>query len=219
MGFQRARSEEQIQERIQEIVNAASVIFTSSGYDGLNFSNISEYTKFTRPNIYKYFKTKDEILLVILKEDLKSFVTSLVKSFKFNKLYSLYEISEIWTDTLMNHEKLLDIYALLFTVIEKNVSVEALSAFKKEALSAQLSLIDLVSQLFPNTRSDSITDFVSSHFTLAIGLYPMSKLNSLQIEAIKLAELSYTPVDFKKTYMSTLYQLMYCLEHSIDIKT
>ena len=73
MSFQRARSEDQIQDRIQEIIDATSSIYNSIGYDGLNFSIISEYTKFTRPNIYKYFKTKDEILLVILKDDFKVF--------------------------------------------------------------------------------------------------------------------------------------------------
>ena len=96
MSFQRARSENQIQDRIQEIIDATSSIYNSVGYEGLNFSAISEYTKFTRPNIYKYFNTKDEILLVILKEEFQSFIASLIKSFKINKLYSLYEISEIW---------------------------------------------------------------------------------------------------------------------------
>lgn len=218
MDFKRARSDDQIQFRIQEIVNTASAIYDSAGYEGLNFSAISEYTKFTRPNIYKYFKTKDEILLVILKEEFKSFISSLIKSFKINKIYSLYEISEIWADALLKHERLLSINALLYTVIEKNVTVEALAEFKKEILTMQCPIIDLVSQIFPKANKDSIMDFVFSQFTLAFGLYPASMLNDLQKEAIKLSGMEYTPPDFKKTYMRWLYQSMYCLENSIDIK-
>lgn len=218
MDFQRARSEGQIQKRIQEIIHAASAIYDSVGYEGLTFSAISEHTKFTRPNIYKYFKTKDEILLIILADDLKSCVASLQKSFKVNKLYSLCEIVEIWTNTLLKHERFLNLYALLFTTIEKNVSVKALSQFKKEMLKAVEPLFELILQLFPHADSSKVEDFIYVHFTFAVGLYPMSKLTDLQIEAIQLAELDYQPIDFSKTYMSVLYQLMYCLTHSIDIK-
>lgn len=218
MSFQRARSEDQIQDRIQEIIDAASSIYDSSGYEGLNFSAISEYTKFTRPNIYKYFKTKDEILLIILKEDLKSFLMSLIKSFKINKLYSLYEISEIWTDTLIKHSRLLKLYAILFTTIEKNVSVESLAEFKKELIKMQLQLIDFVSQLFPNASYDSINEFTYYQLILACGLYTMSNLSDLQLEAIRLSNSGFIPPDFKKTFMARLYQQMYCLKHSIEIK-
>ena len=60
-------------------------------------------------------------------------------------------------------------------------------------------------------------NFMYSTFTLAFGLYPC-KLSELQIEALKLAGSNYTAPDFKKTYMASLYHLMYCLEHSIEIK-
>lgn len=217
MSFQRARSEEQIQDRIQEIVTAASLIYDSVGYEGLSFSAISEYTKFTRPNIYKYFKTKEEIILLILIKDFKSWISAINNSFKINKLYSIYEIGEIWADTLMEHVRLMELYAILYTTIEKNVSVEALSKFEKESLVIQVSLLNLVGQLFPNASKESLFNFIFSAFTLAFGLYPMTKLSELQVEAIKLSGSTYSAPDFKKTYMASLYQLMYCLENSIEV--
>lgn len=217
MKFQRARSDEQIQDRIQEIVNAASMIYDAEGYEGLNFTAISEYTKFTRPNIYKYFKTKEEIILLILNKDLESWILDLSKSFQINKLYSIHEIGEIWTDTLMEHERLIELHAILYTTIEKNVSVEALAEFEKASIVNNSAILDLVSKLFPKAGLESITNFIYAAFTLAFGLYPMSKLSDLQIEAIKLSGSVYTPPDFKKTYLASLYQLMYCLEHSIEI--
>lgn len=218
MSFQRARSEDQIQDRIQEIVDAAASIYNSAGYDGLNFSIISEYTQFTRPNIYKYFKSKDEILLVILMEDFKAFVSALIKSFKINKLYSLYEISEIWADRLIEHERLLELYGILFSTLEKNVSVEALAEFKKELVARYADLTDFTEQLFPNANEDSIRNFIFSQLTVACGIYSMGKLSNTQLEAIKLSGLNIDTPDFKKTYMTCIYQQMYCLKHSIEIK-
>lgn len=218
MSFQRARSNNQIKERVQEIIDATSTIYNSVGYEGLNFSVISDYTKLTRPSIYKYFKTKDEILLKILLQDTAAWTLSLINSFKINKLYSINEIVEIWTDTLINHARLLELYSLLFTSIEKNVSIEALAEFKKESLAIQYQLVNLVNQLFPKASNKAIMNFILSQITIAFGLYPMSKLSNIQIEAIKLSGSNYTAPDFRKTYMSNLYQFMYCLEHSIEIK-
>jgi hypothetical protein len=149
---------------------------------------------------------------------MKSFILSLIKSFKINKLYSLYEISEIWTDRLIEHERFLDLYSILFTAIEKNVSVKSLAEFKKELVVINLQLMDFITQLFPEASNDNIENFMYSQFTLACGLYPMSKLSNLQLEAIKLSGSNFTPPNFKKTYMACLYQQMYCLKHSIEIK-
>ncbi|MNB80115.1 Bacterial regulatory protein, tetR family [compost metagenome] len=218
MKFQRARSEEQKQDRIQEILNASSIIYDTAGYEGLNFTAISEYTKFTRPNLYKYFKTKEEIILLILNQDLKSWIAKLNKSFVINKLYSIQEIGEIWTETLMEYERLIELHAILYTTIEKNVTVEALAEFEKASIENNHMISSLVHQLFPKADMENIANFIYAAFTLAFGLYPMCKLSDLQIEAIKLSGSIYTPPDFKKTYLASLYQLMYCLEHSIQIK-
>lgn len=217
MNFQRARSHDQINDRIQEIIDAAAYIYNKEGYEGLSFSSISEHTKFTRPSIYKYFKTKDEILLILLKQDLEDFISALIKSFKINKLYSLKEITEIWTDTLIDHERLLDLYAILFTLIEKNVSVESLSNFKKEIIKIQFPLVDFATQLFPNAEKEDLETFIYAQLILAFGLYPMSKLSPLQKEAIELSGINYTPPDFRKIYMACFYQQIYCLDHAIGL--
>ena len=50
MSFQRARSDSQINDRIDEIISVASDIYNTSGYEGVNFSAISELTEFTSYN-------------------------------------------------------------------------------------------------------------------------------------------------------------------------
>lgn len=218
MSFQRARSKDQIQNRIREIIDATSAIYNSVGYEGLNFSIISEYTQFTRPNIYKYFTTKDEILLMILKEDFKSFIMAFINSFQINKLYSLYEIAEIWTNELLEHKRLLELYGILFTSIEKNVSLEYLTDFKRSQVAIYQNLVKFMHQLFPEAGEDNIDIFISSVLTLACGLYSMSNLSDIQLEANRLSGSGYTPPDFKKTYMACFYQQMYCLKNCIEIK-
>jgi AcrR family transcriptional regulator len=212
MCFQRARSDEHVQQRIEEIISATLKIYDSIGYEGLSFSAISELTKFTRPTIYKYFKTKEEILLKILASDVETWIATLVNSFKLNKLYSLDEIAEIWVDAITQNYRLLNLYSILFTSIEKNVSLEALAEFKRDSLKFQTPMLDLLKQLFPKAAIEDISNFIINQLALAHGLYPMSQLSELQLEALKLSKADFAAIDFKRTYKASIYQLMYCLE-------
>lgn len=216
MDFQRARSDKHIQERIKEIISAASEIYNSAGYDGLSFSAISKLTKFTRPTIYKYFSTKEEILLKILLSDAEYWVTSLKNSFKLNKIYSISEVADIWVDTISKNYRLLNLYSMLFTTIEKNVTLQALVEFKKSFMKLQGLLLDLIEQLFPKAARKDIESFLINQLALALGLYPMCELCEIQIKAIELSGIKYTPPDFKLMYKSNLYQQMYCLEQGIN---
>jgi hypothetical protein len=215
MGFKRARTDQHIKERIQEIISAASKIYDSVGYEGLSFSAISELTKFTRPTIYKYFNTKEEILLKILLTDLELWVTLLGKSFKINKIYSVEEITDIWVSSICKNFRLLKLLSMLFTSIEKNCSLDALVEFKKGFFKLQEQLMDLMGQLFPKAEKDDIYSFLVNQMALALGLYPMSQLNELQIKAYEVSGIKNMTPDFEDTYKSSIYKLLYCLEKDI----
>lgn len=215
MTFKRARSDEHIQERMNEIISAASKIYDSIGYEGLSFSEISKHTKFTRPTIYKYFKTKEEILLKLFQSDMEAWKISLINSFQLNKIYSIEEIAEIWVNIIIQNDRMLKLYSILFTSIEKNVSLAVLIEFKKDLLKLQVPITGLMKQLFPKANNKDITDFLINQLAFARGLFPMSHLCELQIKAAELAGSNDTP-EFKASYKSVIYQLMYCLEHGIQ---
>lgn len=215
MSFKRARSDQHIQERIQEIISAASKIYDSVGYEDLSFSAISQLTKFTRPTIYKYFNTKEEILLKILLADIELWIAGLLNSFKINKIYSIEEIAHIWVNSICKNFRLLKLFSMLFTSIEKNSSLEALVEFKKGFFKLQEQVMELLGQLFPKAERKDIYSFLVNQMALALGLYPMSQLNELQIKAYEVSGIKNMTPDFVGTYKSSIYKLLYCLEQGI----
>lgn len=212
MHYERARTEKQVQDRIAEIIKTAEQIYDKSGYDAINFTAISELTKFTRPTIYKYFSTKEEILLQILLKELELWVKELIGSFRINKIYKTTDIANIWANTLSSHDKLIELYAILFTILEKNSSKDALVDFKIESLSYQQPLVELLMQLYPNASHLMIYDFLTVQLSLAMGLFPMSNLSKLQVQAIELSETGYTPPEFVSTYKNALVKLLSYME-------
>ncbi|MEW9124040.1 MAG: TetR family transcriptional regulator [Thermotaleaceae bacterium] len=216
MAFQRARSEEQVQRRIDEIIDSAMIIYDQQGYEEVTFSKISEMTKFTRPTIYKYFSTKEEVLLKILTMDIGRWTTRLIGSFKINKLYTIRDICHIWGNSVIENRRLLGLFSILFTIIEKNVSKEALVDFKTSIFSYQSALADLMSQLMPNLTQEQISYFLNAQLTIALGLYPMCNLTPLQMEAIALSNINHATPAFVDEYKKNIYHILYCLDKNIE---
>ena len=54
-------SEELINARKEEIINACAALYETMSFKEITIRDISEKTSFSRPSIYNYFQTKEEI--------------------------------------------------------------------------------------------------------------------------------------------------------------
>ena len=156
-----------------------------------------------------------KFFLILLRQDLQIFIDSLIGSFKLNRIYSLKEITGIWTETLIIDHRLFDLYAIIFTLVENNVSVEALATFKKEMLTIQAPLVDFSAQFFPNATLQLLQTFIYFQLIFAFGLYPVTKLSPLKEKAVALSGVAFTPPTFREVYQTCFYQQVYCLAKDI----
>ncbi len=62
----RLRREREKNQRIQSIVDAAKKVFSSKGYLKSTMDEIAMAAEITKPTIYLYFKTKDDLLLSLM---------------------------------------------------------------------------------------------------------------------------------------------------------
>jgi TetR/AcrR family transcriptional regulator len=73
----RARTPDQKERRIRQILSAAVRLLKSQSIDDITMGMIAEEAAFTRSNLYRYFTTREEVFLSILKEDLVAWVRAL----------------------------------------------------------------------------------------------------------------------------------------------
>ncbi len=216
MTFQRARSQEQIEQRREDIIRATVDLYEEIGLEKLNFSVISKKTGLTRPTIYNYFNTKEEILMQVIVQDFRSWTEELIGQFKLNKIYEIEEIADIWVASIANYPRFMELYSILFTILERNCSIEILAQFKRDLLAQHSPLLNLMTQLIPEAETEDINGFLLLQLTGAMGLFPMSFASEDQLQAIKLSETGYQIPDFKKFYRLTIYQLLFCLKNKIS---
>lgn len=129
--YKRARTDEQKEERMSQIKQAADTLFKSMPYTDISLSTIAEKLDWSRANLYKYVTTKEEIYLEIVQDLMTGYFNSLLTVFPEDSRLSPQTVAEIWTAQVASHEDYFRYTAFLLTIIERNVTVERLTVFKK----------------------------------------------------------------------------------------
>lgn len=212
MNFQRARSQEQVETRLEEIIQACELLYEKDGYDAVNLKAISEITSFTRPAIYNYFKTKEEIFLEILTREYLSWAEELQSKFDLVSHLSRIEYCELMSSSLSNRKKLLELLSIHLNSIENNTRMERLVNFKKDISSFFITFNYGLEKFFPNTKQIDKDIFTKCFFTYLYGLYPFVEHSPKQVEAMKLAGMNYKQNNFYEVCNNGLLLLTFNLK-------
>ncbi len=204
MEFKRARKKEQFEERENDIINAAITIYEEFGFEEVTFSKISEKTMFTRPTIYSYFKTKEEIMLKLTEIYLKKFLACFEAKFDNDCIKDDEFVAKALTDTFMQVCEFIHLYTVLYSIIEKNVSVLALSQFKRNVIVHQKALAKILKCVYTKSSDEDIFNFLIFCLSFASGICPMSEESEIQRQAIELSEIGYKTPNFEKFFTDTL---------------
>lgn len=209
MKWERARTDKQKEQRISEIVAATERLYDKYDFDEITFVLIAEEANFTRSNLYKYFKTKEEIFLEFMRNDINIYTTNLVKEFSKRKKYSTDQFVKTWVKVLVKNKRLLNLFGILFSSLEKNCSFESLTEFKLATKDDLSSIVEMLCRIFPGLEQEKAMDFFYMQFASAVGLYQMTNHSELQEKVLEQPELREFKIEFE-----TYYKLI--IEHLIN---
>jgi len=208
MDFIRARNPEQIISRQEEIIAAARELFVKHGYDAVHFKAISEMTSLSRPALYSYYKTKDEVLLGLLQKELKLWYLDLNSELGSTPKGSKEDFSLGLARNLNEHPCMLDLFLLLFSFLEKNSRQNKLIEFKKEFMLALETFKVCTRQIFPEAPDEKLDTFIQAALALVLGLYPLSKLPQNLHNALVDSHIAYKEPDFLNLAQKALLLLL-----------
>jgi AcrR family transcriptional regulator len=192
MNWVRARSDEQIDQRIKEIIDATAYLYKSHHFEEITFAMIAKEANFTRSNLYRYFETKEDIFLELLKHDIANWRKDVLENFT-SENKSLSELAETWVDLVLKHKRMVKLFTILFTLLERNSSLEALIVFKQK-ITEEIGLVaQFLSAILPFPSIEAAAEFLTTQSYLAIGSYPMMDLTPKQIEAMRAIKMDTDP--------------------------
>lgn len=208
MDFERARSDEQKQERINEILGAVERLLESADYENITLADIAKEASFTRSNLYKYFTTKEDIFLRYISYKVSLWADGVITMLVQNPEASAEKFCELWTDSLMGARKELDLLPLLYTLLEKKASETGLVEFKKANMNRQNRIAELLTGIFPWMSMKDAWDFISVAIALAGGLFPMDQANKQHRELLEKNGIPHGNMDFRTVYTASLLKLL-----------
>ncbi len=184
--------------RKSEIVSACEKLYQTMSFKEITLKEISVETSFSRPSIYNYFQTKEEIFLALMQREYELWAEEMNELAKKNETMSADSFASALAHSLENHEQLLKLLAMNHYDMEENSRPERLTEFKV-AYGASLDAVRAcVRKFFPDIDCER---FIFVFFPFLFGVYPYSVATQKQLDAMRDANM-----DFK---MHSIYEIIY----------
>jgi AcrR family transcriptional regulator len=213
MDWVRARSDEQIEQRVSEIVDATARLYKEHRFEEITFAMIAKEADFTRSNLYRYFETKEDIFLELLSHDIEIWRNHVLETFP-DEFIPAQEFAERWVNLLLEHARLIKLFTILYTMLERNASMEALVAFKQKTLGELGIVSEKLSKVLPFTALEAIGEFLNTQTALTLGSYPVIDLAPRQKEAMEAVGMDTNPEVYKDMLIHATESLVQGLTNS-----
>ncbi|MFS0723139.1 TetR family transcriptional regulator [Paenibacillus sp. 1P07SE] len=196
MEFDRVRNEEQRKIRIEQIKNAAIKLFDTEQFHEIDLAKIAKETTFTRGNLYKYISSKEEIYLMVALDEMLGWVADLRTTFVKDMTEDIPAFSQQWAQAADRHPRFLKLISMLFTIIERNVTLEKLVEFKKQYMLAIAEVGQVIATAFPSWDDKTIAKFLDLQSHYVVGLFPYTAPAPIQREAMEQSGFHVEPIQF-----------------------
>ena len=195
---------EQIAQKREEIINACEQLYQTMSFREITLKEIGNITSFSRPTIYNYFETKEEIFLALFQREYDRWNEDLTAILEGNEKLSKAELSDRIAASLAGREQLLKLLSMNNYDMEANSRQELLNTFKQSYGRSMHLMCMLLEKFCPDMNVTNIQNFIYTFFSFMFGIYPYTAVTEKQKVAMKEAGINYV--------YQTVYELTYsCL--------
>ncbi|MCI2048789.1 MAG: TetR/AcrR family transcriptional regulator [Lachnospiraceae bacterium] len=206
MAAERKRLPEGI--RREEILDACDRLYEKQGFREISMKSISSETSFSRPSIYNYFETKEEIFLGLLTREYELWMSDLEDAAGSGKVFTKAQLAEKIALSLQKRKTLLKIMAMDLYEIEDNSRLERLVAFKTVFAGSQSAFESLLRKAIPDLTEERADEIRYAFFPFMNGIYPYAYPTKKQCEAMDEAGVVYHRLTIREITAGFLKQVL-----------
>ena len=207
----RARSPEHKQERMDAIMAAADGLFAEHPYHQITMGAIAEKLGWSRSNLYKYAATQEEVFLELHAAKNRAWLEELAAELAGAPIPA-GEFARTWAGVTDRHASFLRYQGILVSIIESNVTIERLTAFKRGFAEMVVPVRDVLARQC-GIDADAALELYLRLLYQAPGLWDHFHFSETTKEAMRAAGLPETKGSFVDAYGG--FVLM-CIEDAVD---
>ena len=162
-------SSQRIEQRRNEIIDACEALYQTKGFREVTIKDISQETSFSRPSIYNYFETKEEIFLALLTREYDGWTQKLQQVSRQKGPWERERFAQALAHTLDGQEIMLKIQTMNLYEIEENSRRECLVSFKRSFYQAMCAFDDCLGAYLPQMEEHTRQEIRFAFFTLLYG--------------------------------------------------
>ena len=195
---------ELIAQRREEIINACEQLYKDMSFKDITLKEISSVTSFSRPTIYNYFETKEEIFLALFEREYNRWNEDLERIISDNEQLTRVMIARKLAYSLEKRQQLLKLLSMNNYDMEANSRPELLTTFKIAYGKSISNVRSILDKFCPEMDAGKKQSFIYVFFPFMFGIYPYTAVTDRQKAAMTAASVDYV-------YQS-VYELTYsCL--------
>ena len=167
--------------RREEIINACEKLYKTMSFKDITLKEISVETSFSRPSIYNYFQTKEEIFLALMQREYELWAEEVNALAEENETMTAEDLAAALAHSLEKREQLLKLLAMNHYDMEEHSRPERLTEFKV-AYGASLDAVRVcLDKFFPHIDRER---FIYVFFPFLFGVYPYAVASDKQLRAM-----------------------------------
>ncbi|HEY2650406.1 MAG TPA: TetR family transcriptional regulator [Solirubrobacteraceae bacterium] len=206
--YQRARRPEQKEERRESILAAARELAGERAVREISLGDIARRVGFSKANVLRYFESREHVFLQLLLREWDAWTTHAELKLRARRP-SAATLANTIAYTLAERPVFCDLVSEMSAVLERNVSVATVQAFKAETLMLVDHLGEVVAERFPKLARPRARETVAAALIMTAGLWPIANPTS-RVSAMysEIPELMRAHVDFEQRLEQLLKTLI-----------
>ena len=184
-------SPERTAARKEEIINACEKLYQTMSFKDITLKEIGNETSFSRPTIYNYYQTKEEIFLALFEREYVRWNEELQTILRDNRKLTKAELAEKLAASLANRQQLLKLLAMNNYDMEENSREELLTSFKVAYGESIKNVCSILTKFCPKKSEGEIQNIIYIFFPFMFGIYPYTAVTDKQKKAMKEAKVDF----------------------------
>jgi len=189
MEFQRARTDEQREQRRRVILDTAADMLSGMPVAELSLNELSRRVGLAKSNVLRYFETREAVLLELLATELQEWVDALGKDRPMpgGDLRDRSDgLAALLAESLAARPMLCDLASAQAAVLERNVSTEVVLSHKRAVRASAEHLARTIMRVLPELGRAEALQVISIALLMTSAIWPRSHPTEALLEAYRI---------------------------------
>ena len=186
--------------RREAITAAARDLLDEVGVDGATLSDIARRAGLSKANCYRYFETREAILLALAIDEARSWSATLrARLGSLSGSGDVVAVADVLARATAEHPRLCALLSALSSVLEHNVSAGAVAAFKRTFNGLIFGTADAFHSAIPELSTEQFETFLRLSGPFVAGIWPSANPPPAVAEVLAQEEFASLRVQFEPT--------------------